>query len=145
MDVTNKIFIKNKELFSKEFFIDNFDELPNYSYTAYSFDSKPGSIEQVLNYYLRNQEILSNTKSSIHYSLKDEIAESQVYYSFVTGETLIHFNTRDNTLHEQIYTYIDFNPIDVTQEEYVARIKNIKCPKEKIPSFLKESKRLNLK
>lgn len=143
IDLYSNVFLNNsnKNIFDLDFFIKNFNETDKISYDAILFDNKPGDIDKIYLYYLKHQSVLGLGKQYIYYPVQFENNNAIVYYSLITGETIIHIRENNYSNNIQIYLFKHFEPADPEAYGYSQKIPKIKIPESYIPkSVLTEYK-----
>lgn len=141
INLEDKSFVSDKSLFDQKFFIKNFNERAEIKYDSYMFSTKAGAIEKIYEYFLKNQTVLGMDNLYIFYTKTDDLANVIVYYSVITGETVIHLREINYSNNDQIVLDKDFTPIDLIKTEYTDKIPNIKIPKELLPKFIQIDKK----
>lgn len=138
-----------KTQFNEAFFINNFEEIKEEDEMIYSslyhIERYEGGVEELVNFYLENQDIL-NLSTKLHYKLNVDDAWTWFHIDFVKGNVQVGFQTPDQFLYEQLFFKYDLTPwiMQDAQEkmgiqkmqEIFKKIKGIKIPVEHIPSDL---------
>ena len=144
-NITEEQFTNN---FDENFFISNFNvrkRRNNDSLELYDIEKHDGNIEELLDFYTENEQVL-NLSKKIHYVLKIDDTWTCFHIDFVKACAQLCFETRDQFLYEQLYLRYDLTPsrmqdaknkigIEKMQEMF-QKIKEIKIPQEVIPSDL---------
>ena len=144
-NITEEQFINN---FDENFFISNFNvrkRRNNDSLELYDIEKYDGNIEELLDFYMENEQVL-NLSKKIHYVLKIDDAWTYFHIDFVKACAQFCFETRDQFLYEQLYLRYDLTPSRMQDaqnkigiekmKEMFQKIKEIKIPQEVIPSDL---------
>ena len=135
--------------FEENFFVNNFnetketDEIP---YTdLYRMEKYSGNTEELVKFYFAHKAILS-LSPSLYCKLEIDSAWTWLHIDFVNANIQMGFQTPDQNLYEQLFLNYDLTPYgmqDAQQKigiekmkEIFAKIKDIKIPKECIPSDL---------
>ena len=148
------IDIERKESITEEQFRNNFDEnffvsnfnaretVNNDSLKFYDVEKYDGNMEELLDFYTENEQVL-NLSKKIHYVLKVDDAWTYFHINFVNASGQFSFETRDQFLYEQLYLRYDLTPTNMQDaqnkigiekmQEMFQKIKEIKIPKEVIP------------
>jgi len=135
--------------FDENFFVNNFGEIKEDSeipYTSlYRMEKYNGDIEELIKFYLANKYILS-LSSNLHCKLNVGNAWTWFYIDFVNASAQIGFQTPNQFLYEQLFLKYDLTPYpmqDAQQkmgiekmQQIFAQVKDIKIPKECVPSDL---------
>ena len=151
------IDIERKESITEEQFRNNFDEnffvsnfnarkrVDNDSLKFYDIEKYDGNIEELLDFYTENEQVL-NLSKKIHYVLKVDNAWTYFHIDFVNASGQLSFETKDQFLYEQLYLRYDLTPSKMQDaknkiglekmQEMFQKIKEIKIPQEVIPSDL---------
>lgn len=152
IDVTNKKSLSQEEFlneFDENFFIANFDEVKLNDVNAFSrryhILSYNGNIDELLNFYAENEDVLSLSQK-IEYTIEIGNAWTYFYIYFPSANARLGFQTPDQFLYENLFLKYDLSPsgLQDAQEkiglekmrEIFSRIKDIKIPKEYIPKDL---------
>lgn len=137
--------------FDENFFINNFAEVSEEGYNSfprlYSLYEYNGNIQELLNVYYKNQDIL-NLSTDLYYKI--EIGHAWTYFriNFANSNALLGFQTPDQFLYEQLFLNYDLTPSGMQDalfkigiervKEMFMKIKEIRIPKETIPKDLYE-------
>ncbi len=147
-NITKEQFSKD---FDEKFFVNNFDEVFEEGYNSfprlYSLNEYNGNIQELLNVYYKNQDILN---LSTHLYYKIEIGNAWTYFgiNFANSKALLGFQTPDQFLYEQLFLNYDLTPSGMQDanfkiglermKEMFMKIREIRIPKEVIPKDLYE-------
>ena len=148
IDVERKENITEEQFrnsFDESFFVSNFNArktINNDSLKFYDVEKYDGNIEELLDFYTENEQVL-NLSKKIHYVLKIDDVWTYFHIDFIKACAQLSFETRDQFLYEQLYLRYDLTPsrmqdaqnkigIEKMQEMF-QKIKEIKIPKEVIP------------
>ena len=151
------IDIERKESITEEQFRNNFDEnffvsnfnaretVNNDSLKFYDVEKYDGNMEELLDFYTENEQVL-NLSKEIHYVLKVDDAWTYFHINFVNASGQLSFETKDQFLYEQLYLRYDLTPSKMQDaknkiglekmQEMFQKIKEIKIPQEVIPNDL---------
>lgn len=151
------IDIERKESITEEQFRNNFDEnffvsnfnaretVNNDSLKFYDVEKYDGNMEELLDFYTENEQVL-NLSKEIHYVLKVDDAWTYFHINFVNASGQLSFETKDQFLYEQLYLRYDLTPSKMQDtknkiglekmQEMFQKIKEIKIPLEVIPTDL---------
>lgn len=141
-------------IFNENFFVNNFDEVKDRDdcFDFYFLDKYQGDIQELLNFYLKNETIL-NMSSEIHCRLDYNGAWTWLFIDFVNASSQLGFQTSDQTLYEQLFLNYDLTPYGMQDavnkmgrekmDEIFSKVGKIQIPSECIPSDLYEQYLLN--
>lgn len=137
--------------FDESFFVNNFNEVFEEGYNSfprlYSLYKYNGNIQELLNVYYKNQDIL-NLSTYLYYKI--EMGNAWTYFgiNFANSKALLGFQTPDQFLYEQLFLNYDLTPSGMQDaifkigveriKEMFIRIREIRIPKEAIPKDLYE-------
>lgn len=138
-----------KNDFNENFFVNNFDEqrdeCENIYSSSYRITKYTGDIEELLKFYIENQNVLSLT-SEIYYEFKIENAVTNFRIDFMNANAVMSFETPDQFLYEHLFLKYDLTPSPMQDahdkigiermKEMFSVIQNIKIPFEFIPDDL---------
>ena len=138
-----------KNDFNENFFINNFDEqrdeCENIYSSSYRITKYTGDIEELLKFYIENQNVLSLTPE-IYYEFKIENAVTNFRIDFMNANAVMSFETPDQFLYEHLFLKSDLTPSPMQDahdkigiekmKEMFAAIQNIKIPIKIIPGDL---------
>ena len=145
-NITKELF---KNEFNEDFFVDNFDERKeegkNLYDLLYRVSKYTGDIDELLNFYIENENIL-NLSAELNYKFNIDDAVTNFYVDFVNSRANIVFLTPDQFLYEHLFLNYDLTPWSLQDagekmgmdkmNEIFSKIKDIRIPVECIPSDL---------
>lgn len=133
--------------FDEDFFVDNFNEkkYKNCFPDMYGIEYYNGDLQELCDFYIENKEIF-DLSTKIHYKLGIGDAWTYFIIDFVNGTAQMGFQTPDQFLYDQLFLECDLTPSGMQDAihsigeekmtEMFEEIKNMKIPKEIIPSDL---------
>ena len=138
-----------EKLFDEQFFMDNFDERSEgkFFYEFYQIVKYQGDIQELLNFYLDNENIF-NMPNQIHCKMNENEAWTYLFIDLANASAQMGFQTPDQTLYEQLFLNYDLTPYGMQDavnkmgkekiEELFSKIKDIEIPIDCIPQELLE-------
>lgn len=140
-----------KSEFDEKFFINNFDERKekdeNVFTDFYRVESYNGDIQQLLNFYLKNQKILC-LSTTLNYTLDVGNAWTCFHIDFANANSSMSFITSNQFLYERLLLNYDLTPFEIQDaqerigiekmQEMFEKIREIKIPYTFIPKDLYE-------
>lgn len=152
VDIVGNRVLSEEEIlsiFTENLFVENFEEpsveLDDDWLEWYYFLRYEGDVEELVDFYNQNKNIL-DIPTKIFNKLEVGKAWTWLSISLCTGQIQLSFQTEDQFLYEVLFLNSDLTPFglqDATEKigkekmlEMFERIKEIKIPKEAIPSQL---------
>lgn len=134
--------------FNEEFFINNFDESSvgeDYFDFFYLLDKYQGDVQELLDFYINNIDILSLT-SRLHCKLNEGDAWTWLFIDYANASVQMGFQTPDQFLYEQLFLNYDLTPYGMQDainkmgiekmKDFFSKMEGIKIPVECIPEDL---------
>lgn len=152
IDIKTKKNITNEEFesdFNEDFFVNNFGERrendENMYYILYDISKYNGDIDELLDFYIENENIL-NLSSELSYEFNVDGAITSLDIDFINAKAIMTFLTRDQLLYEHLFLNYDLTPSlmqDAHEKmgiekmnEIFNKIKEMRIPIEWIPNDL---------
>jgi len=145
-NITEEEFIND---FNEDFFVKYFDERKEDDESLYSvlynISKYNGDIEELLNFYIENQNVLC-LSSELSYKFRIDNAVTSFYVDFANARANMIFQTPDQFLYEHLFLNYDLTPSSMQDAiekmgiekmyEIFDKIKDIRIPEECIPNDL---------
>lgn len=135
-----------KEIFTEEFFVNNFDEDKDEDVINYiCIEEYDGDIQELLDFYIEKEDVLL-LLTKFFYELKENDAYTYLSFDFANRGIQMGFGTPDQFLYEHLLLNHDLTPYGLQDaqnkigvermKEMFEQIKGIKIPIDVIPNDL---------